>query len=275
MWPRDSRSSLIALIVWFIGNSCIVGSEASAGELPPLDIAVLNLDVAASNGDIRAIGEALAAGTKVDALSSTGQTALYFAAFAGKTEAVKLLLDKGADVNGGQPGGLSGTPFQAALLSNQYEIAKILLKDGKPPIDVHAKTLSLPTTTLLATVVDTKDADLLKVFLDHAVGIDPNEQMPIVGWTALDSAILNRQNDLAAILLTKLRGWHFTPNAITGQTTLDFAIQNGTPELVALILDKVPGLDLSTKNKFGQSVLDSAADKPEILRVLVAHLKKQ
>jgi ankyrin repeat protein len=275
MFRHKSRRFLIASFPWIVSTFLSSSSDAAAGELPPLDLAVINLDVAATNGDIPTISESLAAGTKVDALNPVGQTPLYFAAFSGKTDAVKLLLDKGANVNGGQAGNPIGTPFQAALLSNQIEIAKILLKGGKPPVDVHAKTLSLPATTLLVAVVDEKDADLLNVFIDHAVGIDPNEQTPIIGWTALDSAIINKQNDLAEILVRRLQGWHFTPNAVTGQTTLDLAIRDGTPKLVELILNKVPDLDLTAKNKFGQSALDAAADKPETLRILVAHLKKQ
>jgi tetratricopeptide (TPR) repeat protein len=59
--------------------------------------------------------------------------ALYYASFGGLINAVKHLLSKGADVNA--PGGLCGTPLQAASSRGCEKIVKLLLSKGA---DVNA-----------------------------------------------------------------------------------------------------------------------------------------
>jgi uncharacterized protein len=64
-------------------------------------------------------------GAVIDAQSMGGRTALSFAADGGYTQAVRLLLEHGADVNVCDDGGKT-----ASQLATQQEIVEILSKYG-------------------------------------------------------------------------------------------------------------------------------------------------
>ena len=93
------------------------GGKTSAG---------LSIYVAATQGNIEAVKQHLAAGTDVDARDRQDKTPLQHAVFWGNKEIVELLIAKGADVNAKNSTGL--TPLDYA---NRYpEIADLLRKHG-------------------------------------------------------------------------------------------------------------------------------------------------
>ena len=59
-----------------------------------------------------------------------GWTALHFASFAGNVANVKLLIDRGADVNVRAATKFRNTPLQVALLTGEYDAAKVLIERG-------------------------------------------------------------------------------------------------------------------------------------------------
>lgn len=70
----------------------------------------------------------------IHATSSTGETALHYLAVEGDTEAVKFLIDKGADVNTATPYG--DTPLTGAAQAGHVETCLLLIEKGA---DVNAK----------------------------------------------------------------------------------------------------------------------------------------
>src|SRR5262245_42612335 len=62
---------------------------------------------------------------------SLGNHPLHVAAYSGQTVLVRLLLEKGADVNAS--GDLGKTPLHYAALDGEREVAKILLEHGADP----------------------------------------------------------------------------------------------------------------------------------------------
>ncbi|GME27441.1 hypothetical protein K438DRAFT_1876563 [Neofusicoccum parvum] len=58
-------------------------------------------------------------------------TPLYRAAFRGLVEVVEILIEHGADIN--LPGGLFGTPYQAAFKQGHVEVLRILAENGAKP----------------------------------------------------------------------------------------------------------------------------------------------
>ena len=88
-----------------------------------------NLWKAASAGDLSAINDALGDSADLNALDSQfGITPLGWAALNGKTEAAKLLIEKGADVNARNRDGT--TPLHSAAFLGRIETVKLLLENG-------------------------------------------------------------------------------------------------------------------------------------------------
>ena len=83
---------------------------------------------AASNGDINAVKRLLNEGADVNAKNSDNWTALTKAARDGNTEIVKLLIEKGADVHAKAYKGYSA--LMVAALGGNTEIVKLLIEKG-------------------------------------------------------------------------------------------------------------------------------------------------
>ena len=101
------------------------------GELQPPDISIHK---SATDGNIEAVKQHLAAGAEVNAKDEDGWTPLHLAAEEGHKETLKLLIDKGADVHAGDKDGDS--PLAWAVYSNHMDIVKLLIAAGA---DVNVK----------------------------------------------------------------------------------------------------------------------------------------
>lgn len=74
----------------------------------------------------------LDAGANANARSQiSGNTALFLAAYRGRMDVVKLLVEHGADVNAKDDG--DSTPLQDAAWSGQTEVVRYLLEQGAEP----------------------------------------------------------------------------------------------------------------------------------------------
>jgi len=109
---------LLALIV-------LPGAAAAQAVAPSNDI----LLQAVRKGDAAAVKAALDAGVPADAKFRYDRTALSFAADRGQVEIVKLLLDRGADVNA-KDSFYGVTPLVWAANNGHVEVARILLARG-------------------------------------------------------------------------------------------------------------------------------------------------
>jgi ankyrin repeat protein len=93
------------------------------------------LIAAAKNGDIAEVDRCLKAGDDINT-KINGDNALIWAAYAGRTEVVKLLIAQGADLNVTNSGG--DTPFTLATRSNHADTAKILasaIQQSRPSVE--------------------------------------------------------------------------------------------------------------------------------------------
>lgn len=98
--------------------------------------AVPSLDVfeAAAFGDLDRLTELLMFDpVLVTAYSADGFTPLHLAAFFGRPDAVRFLLDRGAEVDAPGTGWMTGTPLHSAVSSRQPEAAALLLGAGADP----------------------------------------------------------------------------------------------------------------------------------------------
>jgi uncharacterized protein len=91
----------------------------------------LAIFAAAIQGDTVAIETLLAANRPlVSAVSSDGWTPLHLAAHFGKQEAVRLLLNKGAEADARSTNAMQNTPLHAAAAGRAAEVATLLLDHG-------------------------------------------------------------------------------------------------------------------------------------------------
>ncbi len=233
------RLSVLLLVV-----ACIACGKSS--EDARKDLAMMNIEYSEDafldrirKGDVIAVKLFLTAQMSPDTKDNQGLTALMWASYQGKSEIVKTLLDKGADVNA--PGGssLSGGITTALLCAvggfleqdggNRAEVVKMLLDKGA---DVNVRLKNLRNmedgnTALLAMSFyvssprrsDSKDClEIVRLLLEN--GADVNAK----GWrgkTALIAAATCENNDIVKMLLDK--GADVNAKDVDGKTALGFA----------------------------------------------------
>jgi outer membrane protein assembly factor BamB len=139
------------MAIWIL-VAALLGVGAQAGQTPANE----ELWEAARAGDVARVQKALAGGADVNAKARYDMTALAFAADKGHMDVVRLLLDKGATVNG------TDTFYKAraidlALQNGHRAVAKLLLERG-----------SLGAAAALMTGLQTDDAALVKQALSSS-----------------------------------------------------------------------------------------------------------
>ena len=109
---------------------------------------------AARVGDVEVIKSLLARGVRVDARDERGSTALILAAYYGKTDAVRTLLEAGASPNLGDSA-RGNTALMGALFKGEIESARRLLAD--PRTDVNARNAAGQTAAMFAALFGRAD----------------------------------------------------------------------------------------------------------------------
>ena len=125
--------TLVAMAAWWMLSGC--GRQGDIFQ-------------AAKAGDARAVERLLAAGTDPNAKEpKAGYTPLHIAAFSGRTEVVRVLLDHGAQVDARD--NMDMTPLMeavAAMKEENADAARLLIEHGA---NVGATTRLQPGTTAL------------------------------------------------------------------------------------------------------------------------------
>ena len=123
------------------------------------------------------------------AFSPDGFTALHFAAFFGKAEAAKVLLEHGASVDVYTRNPFANQPLHAAAAGRHIEVCRVLLAAGA---DVNATQHG--GFTPLHEAAQHGDAEMTELFL--SAGADPSS-LTDAGETAADLAAAAGHADLA------------------------------------------------------------------------------
>jgi ankyrin repeat protein len=124
------------------------------------------LDVfdAAAVGDVDRLGELLDGDADlIGAYSEDGYTPLHFAAFFDRGKAVRLLLDRGADVGAVSKNDMKVQPLHSAVAANSREVAAALLTAGADP---NAKQEG-GFTPLMGAEENEKEGDMVRLLMDH------------------------------------------------------------------------------------------------------------
>jgi len=134
--------------------SLLIAKRANVGQRSPAgDTALL---MACLNGNVVVIRSLLDAGGELN--PTKGWTPLQYAAFAGRADAVKLLLNRGAEKDAVAPNGY--TPLMLAARNGKFEAAKALLYADP---DVNFRTTAGDTALRIARKRDMAElVELLK-----------------------------------------------------------------------------------------------------------------
>jgi len=182
-----------------------------------------SIQTAARRGDRRAVERQLALGVNVNSHHFwTSETALIEAASHGHMEIVKLLVDRGADVN--MKGEAWYGPLHAASAGGYVEIVELLLDHGADVnIFHHDKPLHYAAKNghiRVAEILLARGANV------NARGMDES--------TPLGSAVAHRRKEMAEYLLSK--GADVNARANYGRTALFTCYANDDVEMGRLLL---------------------------------------
>ena len=124
------------------------GDSSRVAELVAADPS-LEIFAAAIQGDTARI-EVLLAGNRslVSALSSDGWTPLHLAAFFGKLDAARLLLNKGAEVNARSTNAMENMPLHAAAAGRHADVVKLLVEKIRKIADLVGSEAGAGFSTL-------------------------------------------------------------------------------------------------------------------------------
>lgn len=163
-------------------------------------------------GDDAAVHDLLIRGASVDACTPDGWPALVFAVNEGRIEAVRALLDHGANKETKMTG---DSALQVAAFRGNIAIARLLLERGA---DVNLR--GGEGNTPLKTAAEQGNVELAKLFLD--AGADLEYAGGIDGGTALCMAADRGHPDVVRLLLD--RGSDPTTRDLQYDTALDCAV---------------------------------------------------
>ncbi|MCY4552278.1 MAG: CotH kinase family protein, partial [Candidatus Poribacteria bacterium] len=224
---------------------------------------------AARTGDLRAMKRYIAEGADVNAPDDDLEmTPLAWSVTHGQTEATRLLIENGADVNMKDDDG--STPLHGAAVFGRADVAKLLVEnganlqvrndDGGTPAD--ALHLDWGTTAFIGGMVGVEVKDEIAVMQTGR-----NEIAKLFGVKEFDSKDIASAQDLSgAVFIGNLAAVKQAltdgadPNAEdpqSGSTMLSIAALMGHTEIVALLLEH--GADVNAKSRDGGTALHAAA----------------
>ncbi|MEX0677784.1 MAG: ankyrin repeat domain-containing protein [Pirellulales bacterium] len=198
--------------------------------------------LAALYGTPEAVRSLLDHGADPNAVNKNGASALVFAA--GDSEKVRLLIDHGADVNARSA--LGNTPLVAAASHpGNLQVVKLLVDKGA---DVHSQNSN--NVSALAAAVGANDAEAVRFFLDH--GCKPAQIRNLFGAAGnslLEIAAGNGGDDIVELLLAhgadvKAGDANFAGHA------LNYALLSQKPDVARRLIEA--GADITACSPIGK-----------------------
>jgi ankyrin repeat protein len=227
---------------------------------------------AAAMGSPAMMRQLLTAGADVNAKNSFDSTALMWCT--NNLEKVRLLTDKGADVNARAKS--KQTPLViAAAHDGNVEVIRLLIKKGA---DVKAKEGGASDAMIAS--ANANDTATVKLLLDQ--GADPKRKDP-GGFTALINAASNGNAELVKVLLARGADVNAQsepiaervkngPIGIGSLTPLLMSVTAGSPESVRMLLDAGADVNVKDVREMTPLMLAVATDHPneKIIQMLLA-----
>ena len=211
----------------------------------PVDPRLANLITAVRSGAAGIVEKLIAeAPDLVNARDQEGSTPLHHAAGFGSTATIKLLLDKGADVNAANR--RKSTPLFWAI--HDEAKVRLLLERGA---DINAKTVDGLTLVYQAAAMGNATS-LLRLLLDKGASADTRT---LIGTTPLMIAAGRANLEVMGLLIEKKADVNARNSA--GTTPLMNAASTGDPRAVRMLLQR--GADAKVRTKQNGTALMNAA----------------
>jgi cytohesin len=183
----------------------------------------------------------------VDARDGTGMTPLFIASAFGHSEAVRLLLDKGADMH--VANGEGAMPFHQAAYDGHVEVVELLLERGE---EVDVRDWDDRTALHLTAWKDRQD--IARLLIEEGARVNAEDSTG-GGATPLHYAAALGSLDVASVLLEHCAD--VDAKASEGTTPLHLAVYRKKPELVRLLLDYDAAV--ARPDESGMTALDLAS----------------
>ncbi|HTL01497.1 MAG TPA: ankyrin repeat domain-containing protein [Vicinamibacterales bacterium] len=176
--------------------------------------------------DLPRLNALLTQGAGVNAKDTQGITPLMYAAWVGSADAMKVLLDRGADPN------IANSSGSTALMMSVTELPKVQLLIARGA-NVNLASTRGRTALLLAAMSD-RSSEIVRALI--AAGADP-KAADQGATTPLIAAAMGNDTETIRLLLASA-GDVNTRNIPFGQTALIYAASNGNTAAVRLLLAK-------------------------------------
>ena len=285
---------------------CIAGSAAGAATAP--DDTYDKLYSAIRTDDLRQMKTLLEGGVSASAAGPDGISPLMAAAEIGSLDAMKLLIDRNADVNAKNTSGSTALMFSVTdakkvrlLLDHGADVnvvarsgrtALIIASFANPSADVvrmllakgaNVAVMDQRKVTPLNAATFGNDTATIRLLLDASA--DFNTADTFIGLTPLINASGNRNLEAVKMLLAKganvnaVSKTQDLPRIQTGTvefggwTPLLMAVPFGPPELIRTLLDAGAKVNVQDYRSFTPLMLAAANDhaNPEVVKLLLAH----
>jgi ankyrin repeat protein len=198
---------------------------------------------AAAHGNTSFVEALIARGANVNARTSYGRSsALTVSAQKGHARVVRVLLERGAEVN------RNGEALVEAARRGHREVVRELLNHG---MDINSKTYS--GTTALIAAAHEGHGDLVELLLAKGAGVNAKGSF---GRTALIEAAIRGDTGIVHALLA--RGAQVNDKGDDGRTALIWAADGGHAEIGQALLSS--GADVTVKDKGGRTALMRAKE---------------
>ena len=251
----------------------LLGSGTSANAEGPDGITPLM--AAAETGSVEAMKMLIDRRADVNAKNTYGSTALMWSVTDPKK--VRLLLDHGADVNVAARSGRTAL-IVASFANPSAEVVRLLLAKG-----ANVNVMDQRKVTPLNAATFGNDTATVRLLLDASADI--NTADTFIGLTPLINASGNRNLEAVKLLLakganvnavSKTEGLPRIQTGIVefgGWTPLLMAVPFGPPDLVRTLMDAGAKVQVQDYRGFSPLMLAAATDhaNPEIVRLLLAH----
>jgi ankyrin repeat protein len=186
-----------------------------------------------------------------------GHTSLTLAVLGGDVEIVKLLINKGADVN--KPNLTGDSALHLATLKGNAAMVELLINKG-----AGLNILNSKGDHALHLAAGEGNAAIVKLLIDKGVTVDIKDSK---GNTALHFAAVMGNAEIVELLIAK--GADLDKEDLQGNTALHIAAGEGRAEIVELLINK--GADLNRQDSTGSTALHVAAGegKVAIVKLLI------
>ena len=214
--------------------------------MPRTKAATLSSMHAAASGNLVAVKVLIEKGADVNAKTSGGYTALRVAAWTGNLELVNLLVGNGADVNSRGPEG--ETLLVSAANSGNPQVVEFFIIKG---LSVNARDES--GETVLMHAVRWGHLDLMRDLISKEAGLNTEDE----SGEAVRTAASRKSLKMLKYLIDE--GADVKAKDKTGRTALTIACEDGNLEVVKLLASH--GADLHAKGVNGNNGTHARAQK--------------